>query len=229
MRPLVLAIGLTLGATTPATAMEAMTFHMARAEIDATQSNDADIVNWDGEAWIGGDRNKLWVKTEGVVADGETEDAEVQALWSRNVADFWDLQAGVRVDLEIETRTYLALGIQGLAPYQFETEATAFVSDEGDLSARLRQSFDMLFTQRLALEPHIEANVYARDDARRQLGAGLADVGTGLQLRYEITRKFAPYVDLVHERALGETAARRRAAGYETGETTLRAGVRVWF
>jgi copper resistance protein B len=229
MRPFLLAMGLLL-ASTPAWAMdESMTFHLVRGEIDATSIDDADVVNWEGEAWIGGDRNKLWFKTEGELADGEAEFAEIQALWSRNIADFWDLQAGVRVDLAPDTTPYLVLGVQGLAPYQFETEAAAFVSDDGDISARLHQSLDLLLTQRLILEPHIEVNLHAQDVPERNIGAGISDVEGGLQLRYEITRKFAPYLDIVYERALGETESLMRDAGEEVEETSLRAGVRFWF
>jgi copper resistance protein B len=207
---------------------EGARFHMVRAEIDTARHDGEDILNWDGEAWIGGDRNKLWLKSEGDADGGEVRNGEVQALWSRNVASFWDVQASVRVNFEPDTTTYLAIGVQGLAPYQFETEATAFVSEDGDVSTRLRQSLDILFTQRLILEPHVELNAYAQDVDARDIGAGLADVEAGLQLRYEFTRKFSPYVDLVHERALGETAQRIRRAGGNVGETTVRVGLRFW-
>lgn len=230
MRTMLMALGLSLGAVAPAMAMEeAMIFHMVRAEIDGARIDGDDVINWDGEAWIGGDRDKFWLKTEGELSDGDADDAEIQALWSRNVAAFWDLQAGVRVDLEPDTTTYLVLGVQGLAPYQFETEAAAFVSEDGDVSARLHQSLDFLFTQRLVLEPHVEVNAYAQDIAERNIGAGIADVEAGLQLRYEITRKFAPYIDVVYDRALGETASRMRDAGEDIEETSLRAGIRFWF
>jgi copper resistance protein B len=229
MRPFLFAIGLSL-ASTPAWAMEeSMTLHLVRGEIDGTRIDDADVVNWEGEAWIGGDRNKLWFKTEGELADGEAEHAEIRALWSRNIADFWDLQAGVRVDLAPDTTPYLALGVQGLAPYQFETEAAAFVSEDGNVSARLHQSLDLLLTQRLILEPHIEVNLHAQDVPERNIGAGISDVKGGLQLRYEITRKFAPYLDIVYERALGETESLMRDAGEEVEQTSLRIGLRFWF
>jgi copper resistance protein B len=230
MRMVVLAIGLGLGVATPALAMEeTLLFHMVRAEIDGARIDGEDVINWDGEAWIGGDVNKLWFKTEGEIEDGDTHSAEIQALWSRNVADFWDLQAGVRVDLEPDTTTYLAIGIQGLAPYRFETEATAFVSEDGDFSARFHQSLDFHFTQRLIAEPHIEVNAYAQDIEERNIGAGFSDVEAGVQLRYEIARKFAPYVDLVWERALGETASMMRADGENVESSSLRAGIRFWF
>jgi copper resistance protein B len=230
MKLIIMVIGASFAATSPSFGMEtAKPFHMVRAEVDASQPDGEDVLTWDGEAWIGGDRNKIWFKSEGDVVDGKTESAEVQALWSRNIAPFWDSQIGVRVDVEPDTTTYLAVGLQGLSPYQFETEATAFVSERGDLSARFRQSLDLLFTQRLILEPHVEINAFGQDVAAEGIGAGLSDIEAGLQLRYEITRKFAPYLDLTIVRALGETAQITRSRGGDPEEAALRAGVRFWF
>lgn len=204
-------------------------FHMVRADVDIARAHGADMATWDGEGFVGGDDDKLWVKSEGEVRDGGAERAEVQALWSRNVAPFWDAQAGLRVDLEPETTTYLTVGVEGLAPYGFETDAALFVREDGDVSARFRQTLDILITQRLILEPHIEVNAYARDDRARHVGAGLAEAEAGLQLRHEITRQVAPYLDINIRRALGETAQLARVAGEDADETTLRAGVRLWF
>lgn len=229
MRAPLLAFGFVLAAADPALAMEPATFHLVRGEIDGARVDDEDVLTWEGDAWIGGDVNKFWLKTEAESEDGEFEHAEVQALWSRAVADFWDLQLGVRVDLEPETTTHFAFGVQGLAPYQFETEAIAFVSEDGDLSARLHQSLDLHITQRLIAEPYIEVNAFAQDIPERDIGAGFADGEIGVQLRYEITRKFAPYIDLAHERALGETASRLRASGESVERSALRAGLRFWF
>jgi len=229
MTPLVLALGLSFAGAGAAHAMEQPRFHMVRGEIDASQSDDTDILTWEGDAWMGGDANRVWFKTEGESEDGEVRSAEIQALWSRNIADFWDLQAGVRVDLEPDPTTYLAFGVQGLAPYRFETEATAFVSEDGDLSARLHQSFDLHLTQRLIAEPYFEINAYAQDVPERDIGAGPSDAELGLQLRYEITRKFAPYVDAVWESALGETAGIARTNGEDVRTASLRAGIRFWF
>lgn len=229
MRRMLLALGLSLGVATPVAAEENFFFHMVRAEADAARIDSEDVISWEGDAWIGGDVNKLWFKTEGEIENGETHDAEIQALWSRNVATFWDLQAGVRVDLAPDAVTYLALGVQGLAPYRFETEATAFVSEDGDFSARFGQSLDLRFTQRLIAEPHVELQAYAQDIEERNIGAGVSDIEAGVQLRYEITRKFAPYVDLVWARALGETASLRRADGEAVETSSVRAGLRFWF
>jgi copper resistance protein B len=111
----------------------------------------------------------------------------------------------------------------------FETEATAFVRDDGDVSARFRQSIDLRLTQQLILQPHIETNLYAQDDPTRHIGAGFADVDAGLQLRYEITREVAPYLDFNITRALGETAMLQRRAGEDPEQAMIRAGVRLWF
>jgi copper resistance protein B len=224
-----LALGLSFAGVSAANAAEQQIFHMVRGEIDASEIDDADIMTWDAAAWVGGDTNRVWIKTEGESEDGDVRNAEIQALWSRNIADFWDVQAGLRVDLEPDARTYLAFGVQGLAPYRFETEASAFVSEEGDLSARLQQSFDLHVTQRLIAEPHIEINAYAQDLPERGIGAGLSDATLGLQVRYEITRKFAPYVDFVWESALGETASIARANGEDVRAESVRTGIRFWF
>lgn len=208
---------------------EERVFYVVRGEVDYADAGKGTLVNWDAEAWIGGDDGKLWLKSEGENLDGDFESAEFQALYSRNIATFWDVQAGLRQDFEPDGTTYLAAGFQGLAPYFFETEAHLFLSDDADLSFRLRQSLDVLITQRLVLEPHVELNVFAGDVPERGIGAGFSDIEAGLQLRLEITRKFAPYVDLVWESDLGETATIARAAGGRVEETTLRAGLRFWF
>lgn len=205
------------------------TYTMVRLQADAAETDGEGLVSWEGDAWIGGDVNKLWLKTEGEVHGGEAEKAELQALWSRNVATFWDLQAGVRQDFEPEGKTWAAIGVQGLAPYQFETDAAAFVSTDGDVAFRLGQSFDFQLTQTLVLEPEIELNAFAQDVPELDVGAGLSNAEAKLQLRYEITRKFAPYVAVAYERQLGETASIARAAGEDTDETTFRVGLRTWF
>ncbi len=230
MRSALLTIGLMTALAASAWADEATpVYHMLRSDFDYGHAQGEDIYSWDGEGFVGGDDDRLWVKSEGEVRGGQTTDAELQALWSHNIAPFWDTQAGLRIDIEPDTRAYLALGVQGLAPHGFETEATLFARDDGDLSARFKQSLDILFTQRLILAPHIEFNAYAQDDRERNIGAGIANVNGGLQLRYEITREFAPYLDLTIERALGETAGLVRRTGEDPEESVLRAGVRLWF
>ncbi|MDO8838871.1 MAG: copper resistance protein B [Parvibaculum sp.] len=175
------------------------------------------------------DSERLWVRSEGKIEDGRAEEAELQLLYGWNVHPFRDVLLGVRQDFEPRGETYLAAGVTGLAPYFFETDATAFLSTEGDLSFRLEQSLDIPITQKLIAEPHVELNAFAQDVPERGVGAGFSSIEAGVQLRYEITRKFAPYADLVWERDLGETASITRAGGGNVEETSLRFGVRVWF
>ena len=135
----------------------------------------------------------------------------------------------MRQDFEPEALSHFAVGIEGLAPYMFETEAFAFVSDEGDVSARFKQSIDFLLTQRLIATPHAELNLFAQDVPKLDVGAGLSDLELGLQVRYEIVRKFAPYIDLVWERKLGETAAITNSLGEDPSNLAVVAGIRFWF
>ncbi|HAJ46129.1 MAG TPA: copper resistance protein B, partial [Alphaproteobacteria bacterium] len=176
-----------------------------------------------------GDRERVWLRSEGEIEDGDVHDAEAQIYYGWNVDPFWDALIGVRQDFEPDSKTYLAASLVGLAPYFFETEASVFLSDEGEVSARFKQSLDILVTQRLILEPYAEVNAYAQDVPDRGIGAGISDVEVGLQVRYEFDRQFAPYVDLVWDRKLGETASIARAAGEDVESTTVRVGLRVWF
>ena len=223
------ALGLALLTPAPAAAMEAGRFHLVRAELDAGRADGEHIAAWDADAWVGGDNDKLWLKSEGEFEDGDLAAAEVQALWSHALAPFWDFQAGVRTDFEPSAETYLVVGLQGLTPYRFETEATGFVDEEGHLSARLHQSLDLHVTQRFIAEPYLEIEAYAHDEPARDIATGLANAELGLQLRYEISRKFAPYIDLAWERALGDTATLLQSSGESDERSSLRAGVQFWF
>jgi copper resistance protein B len=205
------------------------TFHMVRLEADYARRDGENVFGWDGDAWIGGDRQKLWLKSEGEFEGGDVHEGRLEALYSRNVATFWDLQFGVRQDFEPGSATHLAVGVQGLAPFQFETEAFAYLSDEGVLSGRLLQSVDVHLTQRLILEPEVELELQAADAPELGRGSGFTSAELSAQLRYEITRKFAPYVELAWERRLGDTADLARAAGEDAENTSLKAGLRVWF
>jgi copper resistance protein B len=185
---------------------------------------------WDMQAWYGPDEQKLWLRTEGSVDSGRVGATTTgEALWWRAFAPFWATQLGVRQDLGAGAHTYAAAGVQGLAPYWFEVEATGYVGEDGRLSARFKASYELLFTNRLILTPKIESNLYSRAESKRDLGTGVGNVELGLRLRYEIRRKFAPYVGYVWDRALGDTADRLRANGKNITDSRLVAGVRIWF
>lgn len=203
-------------------------FHALRTELDYSAARDG-LFTWDLEGWIGGDAERVWLRSEGDVAGGRTEDAELQLYYGWKVSPYWDVLAGVRQDFAPSGRTYLAASLVGLAPQFIDTEASLFLSDEGELTGRLKARFDLLLSNALVAEPYAELNLAAQDVADRGLGAGLTDIELGLQLRYEISRRFAPYVDVAWQRRVGETAARARAAGEDAGEASLRFGVRLMF
>ncbi len=204
-------------------------FHAFRLETDIGDSREGTLASWDFNGWVGSDYNKLWLKSEGEHVEGDTHEAEFWAMYSRNVADFWDTQVGLRHDTQPHSTTYLVAGFEGLAPYFFETEAHLFLSEDGDVSARLRQENDLLITQRLILQPYLEVNLSARDVPKRDVGAGLVDAEIGLQTRYEITRKFAPYVDVRYERKFGQTADFAKQASEHHDDFIVGAGLRFMF
>lgn len=196
------------------------------------QSNEgAPALLFDGQGWWGTDRNKIWVKSE-VERDfdeGRFEEAELQALWSRPISRFFDVQAGVRHDfVRGADRTFGVVGVQGLAPYWFEIDAALFVSGEGDISARFEAEYDLLLTQRLILQPRTELNFSVTDAEDAGVGSGLSTAEVGVRLRYEIRRQFAPYVGVSWERAVGETAGFAPADGENVGAVSLVAGLRLW-
>lgn len=190
-----------------------------------------DVMAWDGQAWYGGDYEKIRLKTEGAFKPGEgVEDAEVQLLYARLLGYYWDIQAGVRHDFRPKpSRSYGVIGLQGLAPGYFEIDLNGFVSEDGDVSARFKAEYDLLITQRLILQPKAEINLAFQDVPELGVGQGLNDIELGLRLRYEITREFAPYVGVAWHRKLGETANMARHEGEDADELSILAGVRFWF
>ena len=184
---------------------------------------------WDAQAWYGTDFNKLWLKTEGMRLGSTTEDARAELLWDRIFSPWWSAQAGARHDFgNGPSRNWLAAGVQGLAPYFFAIEATAYVGDAGRTAARFRAEYELLFTQRLILQPELEVNAYGKDDPERQIGAGFSDVQLGLRLRYEFHRELAPYLGVAWLRRLGKTADLVSASGQDPSVLQVVAGIRFW-
>jgi copper resistance protein B len=212
-------------------------------QLERAHGDEAYATSWEAEAWIGRDFDKLWLRTEGEREDGVT-DARIEAFWDHAFAGFWDWQLGVRHDFASGPqeplsaidgsratrasahRDWAAFGVQGLAPYWFEIEATAYVGEQGRTALRLRAEYELLLTQRLILQPELEANVYGKSDPAHGVTDGLSDFEFGLRLRYEIRREFAPYVGVVWTRRFGDSDLMTRHAG---SDTQLVAGLRVWF
>lgn len=213
----------------PVMDMQPFTFlQLDRLEYRSQSGRDLRV--WDAQAWFGGDLDKLWLKTEGGnEVGGKTEEADLQALYARRIAPFWHVQAGVRRDWRSGVgRNSAVVGIQGLAPYWFEVQAMLFADRKG-VSGRLELENDLLLTQRLILQPQLEAQFSGYTDRDRGIGSGIEQVELGLRLRYEIRREFAPYIGVNWARKFGDTASIARSRGEDTGATSLVVGLRVWY
>lgn len=200
------------------------------ARLEAWDADPGTGIGWELQAWHGTDEHKLWLRSEGERERGDTHGAALEVLAGRPISPWWDLLAGVRHDISGgPSQTSLALGVVGLAPYKFEVAATAYLAASGQAALRVEAEYETLLTNQLILQSSVEATAFGRDDARRGIGAGLSSVEAGFRLRYEFTRRFAPYIGLVRERAFGRTADARSHGGEATDETRVVFGLRTWF
>ncbi|KAB7647470.1 copper resistance protein B [Polymorphobacter fuscus] len=199
------------------------------AEYQARPGSDG--YRWEGEGWFGGDIDRFVVKTEGEGdVRGPLEDAEIQALYSRAIDPWWNLQAGVRHDFRPDPqRTHAVIGFEGLAPYWFKAAGALFLSSKGELRGRIEGFYDQRITQRLILQPRAEIEASAQSIPEIGVGAGLTDIEVGLRLRYEFAREFAPYVGVEWAAKVGETARYARDAGERASGVSYVAGIRFWF
>ncbi|MGN8124644.1 copper resistance protein B [Pseudomonas sp. 22082] len=199
-------------------------------KLEWQDADDASTLAWDLSGWIGGDIDRLWLRSEGERSNGKTEDAEIQALWGHAISPWWDVVSGVRQDFKPGApQTWAAFGLQGMALYNFEAEATAFLGENGQSAVRLEGDYDILLTNRLILQPTAELNVYGKNDPQRGIGSGLSNTEAGLRLRYEIRREFAPYIGVTWNRTYGQTADYAREESEDRSEARLVLGVRLWF
>ena len=198
---------------------------------DRLEYGKDDALGWDLRAGIGRNFDKLWLRSEGGRHEGRLDHASTELYWSHATGPWWDRTVGLRHDRNPggKDRDWAAIGVQGLAPYKFEVEATGYVGTSGRISARFEAQYEVLLTNRLILQPQVEANLYGRDDDENLVGKGLSDASFGLRLRYEFSRRFAPYVGHVWTRRFGGTADRVEAAGGDAGEHRWVAGIRFWF
>lgn len=206
-------------------------------QLEFRGGSGTNIGAWEGEAYYGGDYDKVWINTRGEYNDKarSLERAELQLLYSRLIGYFWNAQIGVRQDFPIRpdegtpARTHLVLGVEGLLPNLFEVNLQFFVDHRGTVAARLEGYYDAYVTQRLVLQPQVELNAAANADRQSRLGSGLTRLESGLRLRYELTREFAPYIGVQYERVLGETAGIYKRFGEPRDILSGVAGIRLFF
>ncbi|MEM5388736.1 copper resistance protein B [Paraburkholderia phymatum] len=199
-------------------------------QLEVFHDKDTNGLAWEMHGWYGNDINKLWVRSEGERSGGHFGDADVEALWSHALAEYWDTELGIRQDFgDGPARHWAAFGVQGIVPYNFDIEATGYVDPTGRTAARVRAEYDMRFTQRLILQPDLEVNAYGRSDPARGIGAGISDAQFGLRLRYEINRRVAPYIGVEWKRHFGATANLARDANQAVFDQQWVAGIRIWY
>jgi copper resistance protein B len=193
-------------------------------------------ISWDAVAWRGGDYHRLWIKSEGRhnTSSSAGSDGELQLLYGKSISPFFDAQAGVRVDRHFRDgkdmhRAYAVVGLQGLAPYRFELEPTLFISNKGQVSGRIKATYDVLFTQRLVFQPRLEASAALKRDEAIGVGSGLNDVEIGTRLRYEVRREFAPYIGVTWSQSIGVTHGLAARPGGDASHLAVVGGVRIWF
>ncbi len=222
--------GYDFGPLRPRFADEQNFFSLRMQRLEAVRVKEETTGVYDLQAWFGRDYDRLVIKSEGDWADGALEETSTDITWGHAIAPFWDTQLGLRHDTgEPPARTWLALGIQGLAPYWFEVDATAYMGEGGNVALNLEVEYEWLFTQRLILSPRLEADWYGQRDPEWGQGAGLSAASLGLRLRYEFRREFAPYVGIEWADQYGETRRFTQAAGADPRQTRLVAGLRFWF
>lgn len=198
--------------------------------LEAWEGEHGGAQGWELTSWTGGDVNRLWVRSSGVHEDNQTS-GNLEALYGRAWGPWWDVVGGVRQDFGTsnDRRTWAAFGVQGLAPYKFEVSATGYVGESGQTMANIEAEYDVLFTNRLILQPVVELSAFGKNDPLRGEGSGLSSAEAGLRLRYQVTRRFAPYVGVSYDRALGNTADFKRRQGEKPSETRWVIGLNSWF
>lgn len=207
-------------------------YHMQLDQFEGRTNGPGNEFRWDGEAWLGTGMNRLWVKSEGIKDDTAVSDGDQEALYDRPIPHmrYFDAQVGMRADLDSGPgREWAAVGIEGLAPYFFEFAPTLYIRDGGHVAGRINGSYDLLLTQRLIVQPQAELNFYSKDDPARGIGSGFSDIDAGVRLRYEITRKFAPYIGYAYSGKYGSTATYAHQSGESSSDSRFVFGLRVWY
>ncbi|MBA5249401.1 MAG: copper resistance protein B [Gammaproteobacteria bacterium] len=199
-------------------------------EVELRSTNGANPRTWNIDAWVGQDLNKFWIKTKGEKVAGDTEKSELQLLYSKAVDPYWDIQFGVKKDIQPKpSRNWAVIGLKGLTPYLFEMDVALFIGESGRAAIGLDVEYEYMFSQKLILSPEVEMSIFAKDDELTGTGKGLSSIEAGLRLRYEISREFAPYIGINWEKKYGNTADFARDENEDIEDAQIVVGVRFWF
>ena len=183
----------------------------------------------EADAWFGYDLNKFWLKTDLEMSDGKLEEGQLQALYSRGISPYWDVQVGVRKDFKPEGREWAVIGLEGTAPYLFDIGTSLAIGKNGQTNARLNAEYELMLTQKMVLSPELDLSFYGKDDEEVGVGSGFSQAKIGLKLGYEIKREFAPYIGVRWSKKFGNTADYARAEGDDVSDTQLLLGIEAWF
>ncbi|WP_394998920.1 copper resistance protein B [Acinetobacter sp.] len=189
-----------------------------------TRLENAWIVDEDGkgnlgtkfDTLIGTDENRLFIEANLDKAESNDPKYDVSALYSRNVAPFWDVQTGVRYSEDKNSpnnnRIDGVIGILGLAPYFFETQAYLYGGENNFWGTSFEFERDLILTQKLITQPYIEADVVFSDDSDYAAKSGLSELKTGIKTRYEITKRIKPFIDVAYQYEKGQKATSMQEA-----------------
>jgi copper resistance protein B len=184
---------------------------------------------WEGDIFYGTDEYKLrWLtKGEYEKGTGAFSTLEHQFVSQTPISDFFDVKAGFRFDTpEGENRSYIVVGIAGLAPQWFEVDLNFYVSENVDTSAGVDAEYELLLTNRLILTTSLAADIAFSNNL--DIGSGINSTELGLRLSYDvIDRSFSPYIGVVQEKLYGKTADLARNEGESADELFFVVGARI--
>lgn len=183
-------------------------------------NNKDKTFEWDMNAWLGYDLNKIYIYSEGERTKSENE-SENQIVWSNAIAPYWDIQYGLGIDKTKEnTKNWAVLAFSGMSSYFFEIRTAFLLDDNGNLGLRASAENEFLLTQKLRINVNSELSAYSKDDEKYEIQRGFSSLSLGANLKYEITKEFAPYIGLVYDKSFGDNTS---------SATSLVLGISLWF
>ena len=203
-----------------------------RIEYNIENKNSLD---YEITGWYGGDYRRIWIELEGEhnTSKNEGEIEKFDILYGKLISPFWDIRGGIGYTGSYgdngSNRTMALIGLKGLAPYFFEIDTNLRITSKGEVYGDFEAEYDLLFTQRLILQPRIDTTFSFSKIEELGIGTGINNIKVGFRLRYEIKREFAPYVGLNWAKLFGQTKTFAKDEGNPTDYLDLFIGIRMWF